>query len=95
MNLTGLETVLLSDTSNITELAIDLRHKSPPSMSLTRVLRALARHPALTKLGLCSCPLGRDEARRLRMAFCSIPSLQGLDLANNRLGTAALAELAL
>jgi hypothetical protein len=48
-----------------------------PIMGLTPVLQALARHPALTKLGLHYCRLGRDEVR-LGMALCNIPSLQSL-----------------
>jgi hypothetical protein len=93
VNLTGLETVLLSRTSKITELVIDWACGSQPTMGLTRVLQALARHPALTKLGL-SCPLGRDEARLLRLALCSMPSLQSLDLACSGLNSVGLAELA-
>jgi Leucine-rich repeat (LRR) protein len=96
MDLTGLEILLLSDTSKITELDI---HSSggPPMRGLTPVLHALARRPTLTKLGLRRsrrCPLGRDNARLLRIALCNIPSLQSLDLASNYLGSAGLAELA-
>jgi hypothetical protein len=95
VNLTGLETVLLSRTSKITELEIDKAYDSaaPPIMGLASVLQALARHPALTKLSLRR-PLGRDEARLLRLALCNLPSLQSLDLASSYLKSAGLAELA-
>jgi hypothetical protein len=93
MDLAGLETVLRSDNSKITELELH-RLGQPPIMGLTRVLRALARHPPLTKLGICDGNLGRDEVRLLQMAVCDIPSLQSLDLANSYLGSARLVELA-
>jgi Leucine-rich repeat (LRR) protein len=87
--------VLQSDNSKITEMEIDMlcgggRH----TMGLTHVLQALARRPTLTKLGLRHCTLGRDEARLVRLALCNMPSLQSLDLANNDLASAGLAELA-
>jgi Ran GTPase-activating protein (RanGAP) involved in mRNA processing and transport len=94
LNLTGLETLLLSNTSKITELEIDGLNGGRPMMGWTPVLQALARRPTLTKLGLRDCAFGRDEARLLRVALCKIPSLQSLDLANNNLGNAELAELA-
>jgi hypothetical protein len=97
MDLTGLETLLLSDTSKITELEIHRSYGDPPPiMGLTPVLYALARRPALTKLGLRNCLFGTgsDEARLLRMALCNIPSLQSLVLADSTLGSAELAELA-
>jgi Leucine-rich repeat (LRR) protein len=61
---------------------------------LSRVLRALARRPTLTKLGLRYCPIGCDDARLLQMALFNTPSLYSLDLARNDLGSAELAELA-
>jgi hypothetical protein len=92
--LTGLETVLLSRTSKITELEIDGTVPGDPSMiGLPRVLQALARHATLTKLVLRR-HLGHEEARLLRLALCSMPSLQSLDLASSRLQSAGLAELA-
>jgi Ran GTPase-activating protein (RanGAP) involved in mRNA processing and transport len=95
VNLTGLETVLLSKTSKITELEINGFNNGRPITGLSDVLRALARRPTLTKLGLHGrCTLGRGEARLLRMALCNIPSLQSLDLASNNLGSAKSAELA-
>jgi Ran GTPase-activating protein (RanGAP) involved in mRNA processing and transport len=94
IDLTGLETVLLSDTVKITELEINGIYRSPPMMGFAHVLQALGRRPTLTKLGICHCLLGRDEARLLGMALCNIPSLQSLDLASNRLGSAELTELA-
>jgi Ran GTPase-activating protein (RanGAP) involved in mRNA processing and transport len=63
-------------------------------MGLTHVLQALGRHPTLTKLGLRDCPLGRDEARLLRVALCNTPSLQSLILRARTLESAELAELA-
>jgi Ran GTPase-activating protein (RanGAP) involved in mRNA processing and transport len=95
VNLTGLETVLLSDTSKITELDIhNTFYEGPPMIGLTRVLRALGCRPTLTKLGLHHCGLGRDNARLLCMALCNVPSLQSLVLRYNDLGNAGLAELA-
>jgi Ran GTPase-activating protein (RanGAP) involved in mRNA processing and transport len=94
-DLTGLDTVLLSNTSKITELDIHSFYEGRPMMlGLTPILQALARRPTLTKLGLRRCPLGRGEARLLQMALCNIPSLQTLDLASSRLESAGLAELA-
>jgi hypothetical protein len=43
MDLTGLETLLLSDASKITELDIDTGSDGPPMMGLTPVLKALAQ----------------------------------------------------
>jgi Ran GTPase-activating protein (RanGAP) involved in mRNA processing and transport len=91
VNVTGLETVLLSDTSKITELDI-WSQGGLPIMGLTGVLRALARHPKLTKLILDGVQLCRDEARLLRLALCE--SLQTLVLTGDTLGSAGLAELA-
>jgi Ran GTPase-activating protein (RanGAP) involved in mRNA processing and transport len=92
MHLTGLENVLLSDTSKITELDIQPYFMDPP-FGLRSVLCALARHPTLTKLGLHGCLLTRDEVRLLRFVLCNIPCLQSLDLGFMNLGSAGLAEL--
>jgi Ran GTPase-activating protein (RanGAP) involved in mRNA processing and transport len=94
VDLRGLEILLLSVTSKITELDIQNPYGISPMMGLRSVLQALARRPTLTKLGLNGCHLGRDEARLLRLALCNIPSLQSLDLDYNALGSAELAELA-
>jgi hypothetical protein len=96
MDLTGLEAVLLSDKSKITELEIHNIYDggSVPPLGLTNVLRALGRHPALTKLRLTYLRLGRDEAKLIRMVLYNSPSFESLDLARNDLGSAGLAELA-
>jgi Ran GTPase-activating protein (RanGAP) involved in mRNA processing and transport len=94
VDLTGLETLLLSSTSKVTEVDIHMFNEGRVDRGLTSVLQALARRPTLTKLGLCSCPLGRDEARLLRLALCNMPSLQSLVLADGTLGSSGLAELA-
>jgi Ran GTPase-activating protein (RanGAP) involved in mRNA processing and transport len=94
VDLTGLETLLLSDTSKITELDIRRFPGNLPMLGLTPVLHALARCPTLTKLGLRRCSLGRDNARLLRIALCNIPSLQSLNLRCTYIGSAALAEFA-
>jgi Ran GTPase-activating protein (RanGAP) involved in mRNA processing and transport len=93
-DLAGLETLLLSDTSKITELEIRRSSLDPHIVSLTPVLHALARRPTLTKLGLRRCLLGHDDARLLRVALCNIPSLQSLVLNDSILGSTELAELA-
>jgi Ran GTPase-activating protein (RanGAP) involved in mRNA processing and transport len=94
VDLNGLETLLLSDTSKITELDIHRFRGGLPIKGLAPVLHALARRPTLTKLGLHDGHLGRDNARLLRIALCNIPGLQSLDLAFNDRGSVALAELA-
>jgi Ran GTPase-activating protein (RanGAP) involved in mRNA processing and transport len=94
MDLTGLETVLQSETSKITELDINGLYGSLPMVGLTRVLRALAQRPTMTKLGLRNCRLVCDEARLLQMALCKLPNLHSLILTNNEPGSAGLAELA-
>jgi hypothetical protein len=93
-DLTGLEILLQSSTSKITELDIQRSYGGPPMMGLTPVLHVLAHRPTLTQLGLRKCPLGLDNARLLRMALCNIPSLQSLDLTDSTLGSAELEELA-
>jgi hypothetical protein len=45
VDLTGLETLLLSANSKITELEIHRFYRIPPMLGLTHVLQALARHP--------------------------------------------------
>jgi hypothetical protein len=94
VDLTGLEAVLLSDDSKITELEIRKSYGGRPIMGLTHVLHALGRRPTLTKLGLRRCFLDRDKARLLRMALCNIPTLQSLVLTRGTLVSAELAELA-
>jgi Ran GTPase-activating protein (RanGAP) involved in mRNA processing and transport len=100
VDVTGLETVLLSDTSKIAELDLHRlyggpRRRGSPVMGLTGVLKALARRPTLTKLGIRHCPLGRDEARLLLATLCNNTSLQTLVLQDCDLGHAMrLAELA-
>jgi Ran GTPase-activating protein (RanGAP) involved in mRNA processing and transport len=94
MDLTGLETLLLSETSKITELDIHRSYGGPPMMGLTPILQALAHRPTLTKLALRQAHLFRDDVRLLRMALCNTPNLQSLDLASNNLGSARFAELA-
>jgi Leucine-rich repeat (LRR) protein len=89
VDLTGLETVLLNETSKITELDIHSFNGD-----LLPILRALTQRPTLTKLGLRDCPLGCDEARLLQTALCNAPSLQALALTFSNLGSAELAELA-
>jgi Ran GTPase-activating protein (RanGAP) involved in mRNA processing and transport len=99
VDLTGLEAVLLSDDSKITELEIHntfhggLLGPFLP-LGLTQMLQALGRHPALIKLNLIDLRLGRDEARLLRMVLCNNTSLQTLVLRETTLGRAGLAELA-
>jgi Ran GTPase-activating protein (RanGAP) involved in mRNA processing and transport len=94
VDVTGLETVLLSDTSKITELEIRRIIGGSPIIGLTSVLQALARRPTLTKLALRQVVLGRDQATLLRVALSKMPSLQSLVLTCNTLGSAGLAELA-
>jgi Ran GTPase-activating protein (RanGAP) involved in mRNA processing and transport len=96
-DLTGLETVLLSDNSKITELDINLRWDGEDTcnvMCLTRVLQALVQRPTLTKLGLRYCALGHDAVRLLRIVLCNTPSLQTLDLEGIISGSAKLTLLA-
>jgi Ran GTPase-activating protein (RanGAP) involved in mRNA processing and transport len=93
IDLTGLETVLLSDNAKITELDIHRIYRDGlPITSLTNALRALGHR--LTKLGLRCCPLGRDDARLLRMALYNMSSLQSLVLTDRTLRRTGLAELA-
>jgi Ran GTPase-activating protein (RanGAP) involved in mRNA processing and transport len=93
-DLTGLETVLLSDT-NITELDIHRYNLSFSMIGLTSVLKALARRPTLTKLRLHYCPLSSSFEETLWLALCNIPSLQTLVLTDVTLRSAAgLTELA-
>jgi hypothetical protein len=94
VDLTGLETVLLSGNSKITELDIRRFDRGPPILGLMNVLQALARCPTLTKLGLCYIRLGRDELRQLGMVLRNTPSLQTLVLKGMTLGNAELAKLA-
>jgi hypothetical protein len=93
-NLTGLETVLLSDNSKITELEIDRFHGGPPMMGLMPILQALGRHHSLTELTLRRVRLRRDGARLLHIALCNISSLQSLVLTDSTVGRAELAEIA-
>jgi Leucine-rich repeat (LRR) protein len=95
-NLTALETLLLSDNSEITELEIETfgDYEDPPMMFLTWVLQALAHRHTLTKLRLNGCPLSHDDARLLQIALWNMPSLQTLVLTEYTLGNAQLAELA-
>jgi Ran GTPase-activating protein (RanGAP) involved in mRNA processing and transport len=95
-SLSGLETLLLSDASKITELEFDMfdDYKRPPIMFLTLVLQALAHRPTLTKLKIHGCRLGSDEARLLQIALCNMPSLHTLVLTGNTLVDADLTELA-
>jgi hypothetical protein len=74
VNLTGIETLPLNDTSKIMELGIH----GGLLTGLMPVLHALARRPKL----LSCFPLGRDHARFPGMVLCYAPSLQSLVLAN-------------
>jgi hypothetical protein len=97
VDLTGLETVLLSKTSKITELEIDMfRGGGRDTMGLTDVLQALARRPTLAKLILRHVGLGDDQTRELGMVLCKTPSLQSLVISHATLGSAGrgLSELA-
>jgi Ran GTPase-activating protein (RanGAP) involved in mRNA processing and transport len=94
-DLTGLETVLLSDTSKITEVDVVRWCGGPPmTAGLTHVLKALGRRPTLTKLNVSGVCLSRDNLRLLRMALCNMPSLQTLVLSSSFRESADLAELA-
>jgi hypothetical protein len=93
-NLTGVETLLSSDTSKITELEIQRTCGDPPTRGLTHFLQALARRPTLTMLGLRDCPLERDDARLLCIALRGTSSLQSLVLREGTLGSVALVEIA-
>jgi hypothetical protein len=72
VDLTGLETVLRSNNSKITELDIHKFYGGPPMIGLTHALQALAHRTTLTKLGLHDCSLGCDEV----MALCNLPNLR-------------------
>jgi hypothetical protein len=94
IDLTHLETVLRSKNSKITELSIDTRrYGGQPVIGVTRFLQALGRRPALIKLELCHCPLGRGEVKELRLALRNTPCLQSLVLETCTLGSTGLAEL--
>jgi Ran GTPase-activating protein (RanGAP) involved in mRNA processing and transport len=93
LDLTGLEALLLSEASKITELDIGRKYGSL-HIGLPRILRALAQRPTMTKLELRYCPLGCDMARLLQLTLCKLPNLHSLILTNNKLGSAGLAELA-
>jgi hypothetical protein len=71
-DLTGLETLLLSDTFKITELDIHRSYGRSSNIGWTPVSQALTRRPTLTKLVLCGTRLGREEARLLQMVLCII-----------------------
>jgi hypothetical protein len=94
VNLSGLETLLLSENSKITELEIHGSYGAPRMMGLTHVLQTLTRRPTLTKLALRRVRLDRNDARLIRLALSNIPSLQSLVLTEGTLGSAELAELA-
>jgi hypothetical protein len=94
VDLTGLEALLLGDTSEITEVDIDRLSGNLPIIGLARVLQALACRPTLTKLALHGFRLNRDEARELGLVLGNSLSLQTLLLRNGALGSAELAELA-
>jgi hypothetical protein len=95
VDLDGLAAVLLSNSSQITELDIHVMLYGSPSVSgLTRVLQAVARRPTLTKLRLHGCPLGHDDVRQLVMVVRNTPSLHTLVLRDIPLRSAGLAELA-
>jgi hypothetical protein len=94
VDLTGLEALLLSDTSKITELEINRSSASLLIIGIKSVLRALARRPTLTKLMLRAVRLDRDEGRELAVFLCKNPNLQTLVLRKGTLGRARLAELA-
>jgi Ran GTPase-activating protein (RanGAP) involved in mRNA processing and transport len=97
MDMSGLDTLLLSDSSKITELDIQrlgVRHLR--AMGLATLLQSLGRHRTLIKLGLHNCPLDQGEAKLLQMALCNMPSLQSVALSNFTLpGTNVWAQLAL
>jgi hypothetical protein len=98
-DLTGLETVLLSDNSKITELEIKIGVSTggPRMIGLTPVLQALGRHPSptLTKLILERLHrIGLDDVRLLQTALRNTPTLQILVLTEGTLVSAGLAELA-
>jgi Ran GTPase-activating protein (RanGAP) involved in mRNA processing and transport len=88
--LTGLETVLLSDSSEITELDIDGSNDNSPTLQgLAQILQALGRQPKLTKLRIRGFRLDH-----IALSGYDIRSLQSLDLARNHLGSARLAQFA-
>jgi hypothetical protein len=94
VDLTGLETLLRSDNSKITDLEIYRFCHGSLTLGLTRVLGALRRHPTLTKLRLHRYRLGLVDARLIGMALCTTSSLQSLALTGSTLGIDGLAELA-
>jgi hypothetical protein len=94
VDLTGLETLLLSNNCKITELEIRGFFGGPPMTGFTRVWEALKHRPTLTKLQLRLCNLGRGEARQLGTVLRNTPFLQSLDLTGDDLGSAGLEELA-
>jgi Ran GTPase-activating protein (RanGAP) involved in mRNA processing and transport len=94
VDMTGLEVLLASKTSKITELDLLRYHGGPPAVGLMLVLEALARRPTLTKLELDGFPLGVDEVGQLMIVLYNTPSLQALVLKRRTLGIAGLVELA-
>jgi Ran GTPase-activating protein (RanGAP) involved in mRNA processing and transport len=98
MDLSGLATLLLSDSSKITELDIQrLDVGYLRRMGLATLLQSLGRHRTLIKLGLHNCLLDHGQARLLQMALCNMPSLHSVALSNFTLSgrSAELAQLAL
>jgi Ran GTPase-activating protein (RanGAP) involved in mRNA processing and transport len=94
VDMDGLDSLLFSGTSKITELDMDRSFAGLPMMGWPCVLQALARRPTLTKLILRGVGLYPDDARQLGMVLCSTPSLQTLVLTDGTLRSSVLAELA-
>jgi Ran GTPase-activating protein (RanGAP) involved in mRNA processing and transport len=95
---TGIDTLLLSDKSKITQVIINLVGDSywdgPARLTPTGTWQALGRKTQLTKLDMSHCHLTRYCMRQLRHVLRKNQNLQSLGLAQNNIGSACLAEMA-
>jgi Ran GTPase-activating protein (RanGAP) involved in mRNA processing and transport len=94
-DLSGLDFLLESKKSNMTELFLDGSKNSViPSGGLETVLRNLKRKNTLTKLEMRRFPLSLDQVRHLETMLRNHKDLQTLVLKRNSMGSIHLAEIA-
>jgi Ran GTPase-activating protein (RanGAP) involved in mRNA processing and transport len=90
--LTGLDTLLKSNHSKITELVISGNGGLP--IGLSAVLHELGRKSTLTRLSITNCTLSRANMGQLAIVLSNNQSLESLVLQSGFLQTADLAEIA-
>jgi Leucine-rich repeat (LRR) protein len=91
-SLSGLEVLLRSQDSKVTELVLERVGNN--TVGLLPVTREMGRNTTVTNLAILNSVLSRETIQQLKSMFCRNKALESLDLTSSALGSVGLTEIA-